>query len=71
MPSESTPLLYPANVVQQRQPQAHQQMSVPLERARNALDLPIAPDGKREWSNSLLDCFSDCGTCELSLRGAP
>ena len=29
----------------------------------NPQNLPLDADGKRGWSNSLFDCFSDCGTC--------
>jgi len=30
---------------------------------KNALNRPIAQDGKREWSYGLFDCFSACGLC--------
>lgn len=29
----------------------------------NPQNLPLDAEGKRGWSNSLFDCFSDCGTC--------
>jgi len=29
----------------------------------NPNNLPLDAEGKRGWSNSLFDCFSDCGTC--------
>ncbi|KAF9783344.1 PLAC8-domain-containing protein [Thelephora terrestris] len=31
--------------------------------ASNADNMPLDADGKRDWSNSLFGCFSDCGTC--------
>ncbi|KAI0286347.1 PLAC8 family-domain-containing protein [Russula brevipes] len=30
---------------------------------RNALNCPIGPSGKRDWSYGLFDCFSACGLC--------
>jgi len=30
---------------------------------KNAKNIPIGPDGKREWSFGLFDCFSRCGLC--------
>jgi len=30
---------------------------------KNALNLPVGPDGKRDWSYGLFDCFSVCGLC--------
>ena len=30
---------------------------------RNAKNCPIGPDGKRDWSFGLFDCFSECGLC--------
>ena len=32
---------------------------------RNVKNLPVGADG-REWSEGLLDCFGDCGTCMSS-----
>jgi hypothetical protein len=34
---------------------------------KNALNRPIGPDGKRDWSYGLFDCFSECGLCTWSL----
>ncbi|KAH9965161.1 PLAC8 family-domain-containing protein [Russula compacta] len=33
---------------------------------KNALNRPIGPDGYRDWSFGLFDCFSACGVCCLS-----
>jgi hypothetical protein len=30
---------------------------------KNALNRPIGPDGKRDWSYGLFDCFSECRFC--------
>ncbi|KAH9957326.1 PLAC8 family-domain-containing protein [Russula dissimulans] len=30
---------------------------------KNSLNCQIGPDGKREWSHGLFDCFSTCGLC--------
>ncbi|KAF8490358.1 PLAC8 family-domain-containing protein [Russula emetica] len=30
---------------------------------RNAKNRPIGPDGKRDWSFGLFDCFARCGLC--------
>jgi len=30
---------------------------------KNALNCPIGPDGQRDWSYGLFDCFSMCGLC--------
>ena len=30
---------------------------------KNALNCPIGPDGQRDWSYGLFDCFSACGLC--------
>ncbi|KAI9457431.1 PLAC8 family-domain-containing protein [Russula earlei] len=30
---------------------------------KNALNRPIGPDGKRDWSYGLCSCFSACGLC--------
>jgi len=30
---------------------------------KNALNCPVGPDGKRDWSYGLFDCFSACGLC--------
>jgi hypothetical protein len=30
---------------------------------KNALNLAIGPDGQRDWSYGLFDCFSACGLC--------
>lgn len=32
---------------------------------KNAKNIPVGPNG-REWSNDLLSCFDDCGTCFIS-----
>jgi len=29
----------------------------------NPNNLPLDAEGKRGWSNSLFDCFGNCGTC--------
>ena len=36
----------------------------------NPRNLPLDAEGKRGWSNSLFDCFSDCGTC-MFLQAVP
>ncbi|KAI0286348.1 PLAC8 family-domain-containing protein [Russula brevipes] len=33
---------------------------------RNALNCPIGPDGKRDWSHGLFGCFSAFGVCCVS-----
>ena len=33
---------------------------------RNAKNKPIGADGKREWSNGLMNCFADSSACKLS-----
>lgn len=45
---------------------AFSQCTVPMSSGgnKNALNCPIGPDGKRDWSYGLFDCFSDgCGAC--------
>ncbi|PFH45932.1 hypothetical protein AMATHDRAFT_92395, partial [Amanita thiersii Skay4041] len=34
---------------------------------RNAKNMPVGPDGKREWSYDLLDFTSACSTCCLAM----
>ncbi|KAF8630799.1 hypothetical protein AX15_002705 [Amanita polypyramis BW_CC] len=48
---------------QDKQPQAVPQMTVAPGGNRNVKNLPFNASGQREWSHSLLDCFSECGTC--------
>jgi hypothetical protein len=36
--------------------------------SKNALNRPIGPDGKRNWSYGLFDCFSACGLCTRNRR---
>jgi hypothetical protein len=30
---------------------------------KNALNRPVGPDGKRDWTYGLFDCFDACGLC--------
>jgi len=46
------------------QPQATAAMAVGGN--KNTLNRPYGPDGKRDWSFGLLDCFSACGPCCLA-----
>lgn len=41
------------------------QSTVPMSAGgnKNALNRPVGPDGKRDWSYGLFDCFSACGLC--------
>lgn len=32
---------------------------------RNARNCPVGPDGKRDWSFGLFDCFARCGLCKF------
>ncbi|KAF8325761.1 PLAC8 family-domain-containing protein [Cantharellus anzutake] len=47
-----------------QQPGATRQMSPGGN--RNALNKPVDPQGEREWSYGIFDCFSECGTFCLS-----
>ncbi|KIJ90698.1 hypothetical protein K443DRAFT_116247, partial [Laccaria amethystina LaAM-08-1] len=42
--------------------------SVPGGGNRNALNLPVEAEGKRNWSHGLCDCLGDMNTCALSRR---
>ncbi|KAI0279926.1 PLAC8-domain-containing protein [Russula aff. rugulosa BPL654] len=44
------------------QPQGTAPMQV-LGGNRNTKNCPIGPDGKRDWSFGLFDCFDRCGLC--------
>src|SRR5579863_8005508 len=39
--------------------------------SKNGLNRPIGPDGKRDWSYGLFDCFSACGLCTQRNHLAP
>jgi len=30
---------------------------------KNGLNRPVGPDGKRDWTFGLFDCFDACGLC--------
>ena len=32
---------------------------------RNVKNCPIGPDGKRDWTFGLFDCFARCGLCKF------
>jgi len=34
---------------------------------KNTKNCPIGPDGKRDWSFGLFDCFARCGLCCMSV----
>jgi hypothetical protein len=34
---------------------------------KNALNRAVGPDGHRDWSFGLFDCFDECGVCTSSL----
>ncbi|PPQ85919.1 hypothetical protein CVT25_014796 [Psilocybe cyanescens] len=54
------------NVLQSTQPQAGPQMVINGGGNRNALNLPVDNEGKRDWSFGLLDCFGDMNKCCLA-----
>jgi hypothetical protein len=43
------------------------QGTVPMQEGgnKNANNRPIGPDGKRDWSFGLFDCFGRCGLCKF------
>ncbi|KAJ2927822.1 hypothetical protein H1R20_g1017, partial [Candolleomyces eurysporus] len=53
------------NPYNQQQPQGTAPMSVSGGN-KNALNLPVGPDGQRDWSHSLFGCFGDMRTCCLA-----
>ncbi|PFH47899.1 hypothetical protein AMATHDRAFT_66586 [Amanita thiersii Skay4041] len=53
-------------MVQMQQPQPTMGMTVGPGGNRNAKNVPFNPNGKRDWSNGICDCFDDCGTCLMA-----
>ena len=61
---DTQPLMQPQGE-KTEQPQATPAMTVSGGGSKNAKNVPVNSEGKREWSHGLFDCFADCSVCKF------